>query len=112
MATDAARVFTMLPSTPQVDAVYLGENGLMSGLAGVNPDQTLSWGVDENPWLCADKGEDGPTSPTDAHTLLVDHTTLDPTAAKRVADTVHKMSEDKVHMIDAPVSGGEWSESA
>jgi 3-hydroxyisobutyrate dehydrogenase len=99
VAAEAARVFTMLPSTPQVEAVYLGE-GVQSG--------SLSDHVKANPWLIGAGAE--PAGTTSAGTLLVDHTTLDPTAAKRIADDVHAQTNNSVHMIDGPVSGGESRE--
>jgi 3-hydroxyisobutyrate dehydrogenase len=97
----------MLPSTPQVEAVYLGENGLLAGLQGA--DQTsLSKAATELPWLVDGKIMSGVT---DASTLFVDQTTLDPTGAKRVADTVHDKTGRKALMIDGPVSGGEREQS-
>lgn len=99
----AARVFTMLPSTPQVEAVYLGESGLMAGLANVT-GESLTDAIVASPWLLGDGTGDKPAA-TKAHSLFVDHTTLDPNAAKRIADTVHEQSKD-VYMVDGPVSGG------
>jgi 3-hydroxyisobutyrate dehydrogenase len=107
VAAEAARVFTMLPSTPQVEAVYLGEGGLLAGLKGVQSG-SLSDHVKANPWLIGAGAE--PAGTTSAGTLLVDHTTLDPTAAKRIADDVHAQTNNSVHMIDGPVSGGESRE--
>lgn len=93
----------MLPSTPQVEAVYLGENGLLSGLAGADTT-SLSKAASELAWLVDGKIVNGTT---DASTLFVDGTTLDPTGAKRVANAVHDQTGRKALMIDGPVSGGE-----
>lgn len=103
VSNQAARVFTMLPSTPQVEAVYLGEKGLLAGLAGIQPEP-LTDAIAANPWLLGDGGEQ--PAPTKSHSLFVDHTTLDPTAARRVAEDVHAQNEG-VYMLDGPVSGGE-----
>ncbi|GAA6060645.1 hypothetical protein JCM10212_006396 [Sporobolomyces blumeae] len=74
----ASTIFTMLPSSPQVQEVYLGENGLKEGLEGISDEQ------------CAE-------------TLFVDCTTLDQAVAKDVANEMRSMGAD---MVDAPVSGG------
>jgi len=95
----------MLPSTPQVEAVYLGESGLMAGLANVK-GESLTDAIAASPWLLGDGTGEKPAA-TKAHTLFVDHTTLDPNAAKQVADTVHQQNKD-VFMVDGPVSGGEY----
>lgn len=95
----------MLPSTPQVESVYLGDSGLLKGLADAQSSGSLSDHVKANPWLLG--GDSAPSGPTTANTLLVDHTTLDPTAAKRVADDVHARTNRSALMIDGPVSGGE-----
>lgn len=75
----AATVFTMLPSSPQVEEVYLGENGLAEAL-----------------------GELDEASRKDS--LFVDCTTLDQGVAKEVAARMRAFGAD---MVDAPVSGGE-----
>lgn len=93
----------MLPSTPQVEAVYLGENGLLAGLNGADTT-SLSKAATELAWLVDNKIMNGTT---DASTLFVDQTTLDPTGAKRVANEVHDKTGRKALMIDGPVSGGE-----
>lgn len=93
----------MLPSTPQVEAVYLGENGLLAGLNGADTT-SLSAAASELPWLVDGKIVSGTT---DASTLFVDQTTLDPTGAKAVANAVHDKTGRKALMIDGPVSGGE-----
>ncbi|KAL8290636.1 hypothetical protein RQP46_002894 [Phenoliferia psychrophenolica] len=74
----AATVFTMLPSSPQVEEVYLGENGLMEGIQDLDATKQ-------------------------AESLFVDCTTLDQGVAKEVAK---RMSALGAGMIDAPVSGG------
>lgn len=74
----ASTVFTMLPSSPQVEGVYLGENGLLEALTELKEEDR--------------KG-----------TLLVDCTTLDQSIAK---DVSRRMRELGAEMIDAPVSGG------
>ena len=75
----ASTIFTMLPSSPQVEEVYLGENGLLEGLKELSEQ---------------DRKE----------TLFVDCTTLDPGVAKEVS---RLMQQAGAGMIDAPVSGGQ-----
>jgi 2-hydroxy-3-oxopropionate reductase len=65
-------VVTMLPDTPDVELVLLGERGVRDGIR--------------------------PGS------LVVDMSTIDPIATRRIADA---LSAADVRMIDAPVSGGE-----
>lgn len=74
----SSTIFTMLPSSPQVEEVYLGENGLLEGLLELSEEQRRD-------------------------TLFVDCTTLDPGVAVEVA---RKIREAGAQMIDAPVSGG------
>ncbi|GAA5978624.1 hypothetical protein JCM5350_002457 [Sporobolomyces pararoseus] len=74
----ASTIFTMLPSSPQVEEVYLGENGLKEGLEGLGDDKR-------------------------AETLFVDCTTLDQAVAKEVANEMRQVGAE---MVDAPVSGG------
>ena len=74
----ASTIFTMLPSSPQVSEVYLGENGLKEGLEGLSDEKRQE-------------------------TLFVDCTTLDQTVAKQVAS---EMREIGAEMVDSPVSGG------
>ncbi|KAF8754347.1 3-hydroxyisobutyrate dehydrogenase [Rhizoctonia solani] len=76
VAQRADTIFTMLPSTPQVKDVYLGERGI---LQGVNKRSER------------------------VQSLYVDSTTLDVTAARDVAAQVEATGGD---MVDAPVSGG------
>jgi 3-hydroxyisobutyrate dehydrogenase len=97
----------MLPSTPQVESVYLGDKGLLAGLKNVQ-GESLTDALAASPWLLGDGDAASAAKPpaTQAHTLFVDHTSLDPTAAKRIADTVHEQNKE-VLMVDGPVSGGE-----
>ena len=88
MAMNAGRIQTMLPSTPQVESVYLDPtNGILAGI----PQNATSL-------------VNGST--TSPHTLLIDGTTLDPTAAVRIAQTVQQETNGGAVMLDAPVSGG------
>ncbi|SCZ96122.1 BZ3500_MvSof-1268-A1-R1_Chr8-1g10020 [Microbotryum saponariae] len=75
----ASTIVTMLPSSPQVQEVYLGENGLYDGVEGLEGSERK------------------------AETLFVDCTTLEQGVAKEVAE---KMGTLGSAMIDAPVSGG------
>lgn len=97
MATAAGRIVTMLPSTPQVEAVYLDEaKGILAGLADLPPDPgNLSLSADGTG-----------SSQASIHTILIDQTTLDPTVAMSIAKTVQERSNGKAAMVDAPVSGG------
>jgi 3-hydroxyisobutyrate dehydrogenase len=98
MAAKACRVITMLPSTPQVEAVYLDtSSGILAGL------KRLKRNI---PPLSAQAAQDSPHSDTTAHTLLIDQTTLDPTAARRIASTIQQETQGRALMLDAPVSGG------
>ncbi|KAK4701646.1 3-hydroxyisobutyrate dehydrogenase, partial [Phenoliferia sp. Uapishka_3] len=74
----AGTVFTMLPSSPQVEEVYLGENGIKEGIEDLSEEKR-------------------------AESMFVDCTTLDQGVAKMVAG---RMKELGAGMIDAPVSGG------
>ena len=80
VAKKADTIFTMLPSTPQVKDVYLGESGILQAL------KSLHSSVSE---------------PTPR--LFIDSTTLDVHFAREVAK---KVTEAGGQMIDAPVSGG------
>ena len=89
----------MLPSTPQVEAVYLNRHtGLLAGLAEV-PAQTKSLTSSELLPGTDDVGRN-------LHTVLVDQTTLDPTSARSVASKVLDQTGGRAVMLDAPVSGG------
>jgi 3-hydroxyisobutyrate dehydrogenase len=97
MAQAASRIVTMLPSTPQVEAVYLDDaKGILSGL--------LSLPKDTPALPSPESSADSSSSPF--HTILIDQTTLDPTAAMAVAARVHAETQGGVAMLDAPVSGG------
>ncbi|CUA75848.1 3-hydroxyisobutyrate dehydrogenase [Rhizoctonia solani] len=72
----ANTIFTMLPSSPQVKEVYLGDRGILHGI-NKRPERVES--------------------------LYVDSTTLDVTVAKDVAAQIEETGGD---MVDAPVSGG------
>ena len=65
-------VITMLPDTPDVELVLLGERGVREGIR--------------------------------SGSLVVDMSTIDPIAARRLADALAVIG---VGMVDAPVSGGE-----
>ncbi len=72
VASEADLVITMLPDSPDVEAAYLGADGV---LEGARPGS-----------------------------LLVDMSTISPTAAARVAQAAEKRG---CPMLDAPVSGGD-----
>ncbi len=75
----AGTIVTMLPSSREVDEVYLGENGLKEGIESLSDDKR-------------------------SETLLIDCTTGDREEAIKVADLMKH--EVGASMIDAPVSGG------
>lgn len=106
MAQAASRIVTMLPSTPQVEAVYLdGSSGILSGILSLPKDTPSLPSAESSESANTDKSRSiGSSSP---HTILIDQTTLDPTAAMAVASRIHEETEGKVMMLDAPVSGGE-----
>lgn len=82
----ASVIITMLPSSPQVNQVYLtSESGILPGVLKA---------------LSSPAG----TKPEDLKTLAIDSTTLDVSTAKDVAQRVAK--EAQISMVDAPVSGG------
>lgn len=100
----------MLPSTPQVESVYLDpQSGILSGI----PESAPSLGP-EHPSLAfesSDASETNSETPTGVaaagpHTLLIDGTTLDPTAAIRIAKQIQDSTNGGALMMDAPVSGG------
>ena len=103
----------MLPSTPQVEAVYLNEQtGILSGLLGLPSDTptlpTIS-SEDSDQHLAPPPTIDSIASdplPQDPHTVLIDQTTLDPTAAVAVAERIKEQTGGRALMLDAPVSGG------
>lgn len=99
----------MLPSTPQVESVYLDpKSGILAGIPDyctpLAPESShLSFEPEEN----EETNEQAATlGRNDPHTLLIDGTTLDPTAAIRIAETVHRQTDGGAVMLDAPVSGG------
>lgn len=105
MALAASRIVTMLPSTPQVEAVYLdSSSGILSGLQSL-PKNTEALSTPEQV-DAAGSTTNAETSST-PHTILIDQTTLDPTVAMAVAARIHEETEGRVLMLDAPVSGGE-----
>ncbi len=78
VARAAEVVFTMVPDTPDVEAVLFGPNGIAAGLSG-------------------DKGA-GPRK------VVVDMSSISPMATKDFARRINDLGAD---YIDAPVSGGE-----
>jgi len=103
----------MLPSTPQVESVYLDPHtGILAGIPSEAPAiQSERASLPYEP----DEGTDYPDSAHSTaagdvggpHTLLIDQTTLDPTAAIRIAERIQKETKGGAEMLDAPVSGGE-----
>lgn len=77
VAERADAIFTMVPDTPDVEAVLFGEEGVASGLKN------------------ADRG---------ARKVVVDMSSIDPIATKDFAARIGKLGAD---YLDAPVSGGE-----
>ncbi|GAA6030737.1 hypothetical protein JCM8097_006296 [Rhodosporidiobolus ruineniae] len=75
----ASTVVTMLPSSKEVEEVYLGESSLAEGLESLSDERR-------------------------AETLLIDCTTGDREVARRVSEEVRRRYG--VRMVDAPVSGG------
>lgn len=113
----------MLPSTPQVESVYLDPDaGVLAGLKEVPADTSP---LDQMPLAPASPtGQHGDnarrhnqaatTDPSlgtgtcdTPHTLLIDQTTLDPTFAMTLAEKVQSETLGRALMLDAPVSGGE-----
>jgi len=74
-------VFTMLPNTPDVEAVLFGENGVAEGLKD------------------SKAGPDGRVGK-----VVVDMSSISPMATKAFAKRINELGAD---YIDAPVSGGE-----
>jgi 3-hydroxyisobutyrate dehydrogenase len=70
-AQGAEVIITCLSDTPDVEAVILGENGVING--------------------------------AQANTIVVDMSTISPTATQQMAET---LAQKGIKMIDAPVSGG------
>lgn len=122
MVQAASKVVTMLPSTPQVEAVYLdSQSGILAGLADLPPTttplhpepssssvaQTISKKI-VSPFTNASSSSSETTlqESSEYHTLLIDQTTLDPTAAKMISKTISDSTAGRAVMLDAPVSGG------
>lgn len=104
----------MLPSTPNVESVYLdSSNGILSGLMSLPRDvpslPAPAVSSSSSHTLPASGPPQSPTEPmsSEPHTVLIDQTTLDPTAAMAVAARIHKETDGKAVMLDAPVSGGQ-----
>lgn len=87
VARAASTVITMLPSSPQVNEVYLGSQGILEGL--------------EDAGLANGAGGGGASS----ESLFIDCTTCDRQTGVDVAATLQQ-SPSSPAMIDAPVSGG------
>lgn len=87
VAWAASTVITMLPSSPQVNEVYLGSQGILEGL--------------EDAGLANGAGGGGASS----ESLFIDCTTCDRQTGVDVAATLQQ-SPSSPAMIDAPVSGG------
>jgi 3-hydroxyisobutyrate dehydrogenase len=75
----AATVITSLPSSPQVEEVYLGEGGLAEALEELDEQRR-------------------------AESLFIDCTTLEQSVAKEVASKIGALGGA---MVDSPMSGGE-----
>ena len=80
VARRADVVFTMVPDTPDVEAVLFGEQGVAAGLRQ------------------GATGEDGQRK------VVVDMSSISPTATKAFAKRINELGAD---YVDAPVSGGE-----
>lgn len=111
----------MLPSTPQVESVYLDpEVGVLAGLkdlpADTSPLGPPNSASDPRGLPASDKkdgsassavsGQRGTAYENEPHTLLIDQTTLDPTFAITLAERVQSETLGRALMLDAPVSGG------
>ena len=81
VAREAEVVFTMVPDTPDVEAVLFGENGVAKGLAA------------------SAAGPDGRVGK-----VVVDMSSISPMATKAFAKSIQELGCD---YVDAPVSGGE-----
>jgi 3-hydroxyisobutyrate dehydrogenase len=118
----------MLPSTPQVESVYLDpEAGILAGLKELaadaeplKPPSTITPLETSSPTSTASEGGDKSTLRTivdsitgtgteyPPHTILIDQTTLDPTFAMSLAEKVQSETLGRALMLDAPVSGGQY----
>lgn len=124
IAMSASRILTMLPSTPQVESVYLDPTaGILAGLKDLPPDiEPLELPL-TNMTTSSDQSSANSKSPMRSiidsvtgtgtehppHTILIDQTTLDPTFAMSLAEKVQSETLGRALMLDAPVSGGESS---
>jgi len=112
----------MLPSTPQVESVYLDPTaGILAGLKDVPPDTEPLELPLTNMTTSSDQSSTQSVSPMrnmldsitgtgtehPPHTILIDQTTLDPTFAMSLAEKVQSETLGRALMLDAPVSGGE-----
>jgi 3-hydroxyisobutyrate dehydrogenase len=112
----------MLPSTPQVESVYLDpEVGVLAGLKDLPVDTPPLESPVPNPHESGSSESDGSTESSvkaqrgsayenEPHTLLIDQTTLDPTFAITLAERVQSETLGRALMLDAPVSGGTCSQ--
>ena len=128
IATSASRILTMLPSTPQVESVYLDPRaGILAGLKDLTGDTeplktpstkttTSTLGSAHAP-ASAEVAEKsmmrnmvdsitGTGTENPPHTILIDQTTLDPTFAMSLAEKIQSETLGRALMLDAPVSGG------
>jgi 2-hydroxy-3-oxopropionate reductase len=80
VAANAEIVFTMVPDTPDVEAVLFGANGIADGLKA------------------------GAVGKNGARKVIVDMSSISPMATKAFAKRINALGAD---YIDAPVSGGE-----
>lgn len=111
----------MLPSTPQVESVYLDpEVGVLAGLKDLPSDTTplgtpatstvpesvATSAAEVDPAQSQSPGQAGIGYENEPHTLLIDQTTLDPTFAITLAERVQSETLGRALMLDAPVSGG------
>lgn len=116
----------MLPSTPQVESVYLDPAaGILAGLNDLPPDSEPLALPLSNMTTSSDQSSVHTSQPTGKstmrnmvdsitgtgnehppHTILIDQTTLDPTFAMFLAEKVQSETLGRALMLDAPVSGG------
>lgn len=124
----ASQIMTMLPSTPQVESVYLDpKHGILAGIPAEGDALSVESASNDDlaarsdsPFTVEQISSSTTMSPASSavtkhpdvplgggpHTLLIDGTTLDPTAAIRIAQTVQDVAKGGAVMLDAPVSGG------
>jgi 3-hydroxyisobutyrate dehydrogenase len=115
----------MLPSTPQVESVYLDPGaGVLAGIKDlpvdteplVPPPEALGEGStgsqgakEKSAMRTMVDSITGTGNEHQPHTILIDQTTLDPTFAMSLAERVQSETLGRALMLDAPVSGGESS---